>query len=114
MSAPFRPRASARRALAVLLIAALVLTAWLLSPPVPVRAELVAQGAELGLVSFSPVDSLSVELAASQPSLAAGQLRVARQPAALSYLHFQVTGVGSLVVRRATLRLYALDTSPTG
>lgn len=66
-------------------------------------------------LSFAPVASASVSLGeASARRAGATDLWVGRQPVSLSYLQFDVRGVGPGGVRRATLLLYTYDDSPAG
>src|SRR5688572_33368726 len=108
-----RPRLRARRVLSLLLAGALVLLGSL-SLHRPVLAQPLRQVIDPALLSFAPSADLSVVSTANLPADSAGRLRLGRQAGAVSYMHFEVSGVGDLAVERAILRVYAYDASPAG
>jgi hypothetical protein len=103
-----------RRALSLLLAGSLAVSGWLLSSHPHAHAQPVDQNPEPVLLNFKPAADASIVLAGDVLPDQAGRLDLGRQPAALSYLRFEISGVGDLAVRRATLRVYAYDTSPAG
>ena len=108
-----RSSSRARCACGWWLAGSLALAGWLAAPSHAV-AQPAAQNDPPSLVWFRPAANLAFPPSASEPAGAASSLHIGRRPAAVSYLEFDITGVGNLAVRRATLRLYAYETSPAG
>jgi hypothetical protein len=109
-----RPISRARSAFVVWLAGSLAVTGWLLLLPSRAQTHPHQQASGPRVVSYRAVENASVAWTASGPPAAVSRLRVARDPATVSYLRFEVTGVGDQAVRRATLRLYAYEASPSG